>query len=274
MGNMVLVAVRHSDLENTASQDFETVSRMMHDFETVHPKLFDGSHLPKTRNLHEHYKESYTGNILFSGYYHASDCCNLVVTNEMMAYFPAFIDFYREAKKLAEKGEENKNLEDYFSRKAVREAKKVAQFDFCKMKLTATKSTSKKWTEKTEGDSFSLFGFLTDNLHNINPETALKDIVDMAQKMSYMDNGAVYYGDSMNSINKIIPLGNFKPNQKVMVSMNGNLFSFTATTNYGEDIEGIKQKIKARDDSGERYMENAFPEICKSFKYNVKITPN
>jgi len=44
MGNMVIVSVRHSELDTVRKLDFDTTSNMMHDFETVSPKFFDGRH--------------------------------------------------------------------------------------------------------------------------------------------------------------------------------------------------------------------------------------
>ena len=100
MGNMVVIAVRHSDLDVVRKLNFDTVSHMMHDFETVCPKFFDGRHVKP--NSHAMHSEAYNNNVLFSGYYHASDNANLVVSNELMSYIPSGLCFYDEFKEMKE----------------------------------------------------------------------------------------------------------------------------------------------------------------------------
>lgn len=267
MGNMVVVAVRHSDLDAVRKLDFDTTSHMMHDFETVCPKFFDGRH---AQNNHMMLEEAYKGNVLFSGYYHASDNANLVVNNQLISYLPSGIGFYTEVRDMKEEA----NIADSLLRKMIPSIRDSISFENRDKKVSIRKST-KKMEIQESGDSYSLFGILTDCMHDINKETAFTTMADAVKDMPWFEDNLFIYNTNSNAIGStpIVPLGNYRANQLALVSLAGNVFSVLALPNYGMDIDGINQKIEADKESDRRYIKiDSYAEVMKGFGYKVTLT--
>lgn len=270
MGNMVVIAVRHSNLNAVRKLNYETVSSMMHDFETVFPKFFDGRHVkPDSHAMHS---EAYNDNVLFSGYYHASDNANLVVSNELMSYIPSGLCFYDEFKKM----KEGTNIADTLLSKISRSAKDNISAEFHGKKVSIKKSQSKNWNTVKTGGSFSLFGVLTDQTSTINPETVFQTIANAIEEMPWIEDNNLVRNTSINSIDDtpLIPLGNYQADQLALISMSGNVFSVLALPNYGFDVEGIELKINesTKNENHSATQINSYQEIFQAFKRNITIS--
>lgn len=267
---MVVIAVRHSDLDVVRKLNFDTVSHMMHDFETVCPKFFDGRHVKP--NSHAMHSEAYNNNVLFSGYYHASDNANLVVSNELMSYIPSGLCFYDEFKEM----KEGANIADTLLSKISRSAKDNISAEFHGKKVSIKKSQLKDWNTVKTGGSFSLFGVLTDEISTINPETIFQTILNAIEEMPWIEDNNLVRNTNVNSIDDtpLIPLGNYQAGQLTLVSMSGNVFSVLALPNYGFDIEGIDLKISEsiKNENHSVTQNNSYQEIFKAFKRNITIS--
>lgn len=150
MGNMVVIAVHHSDLDAVNKLDFDTTSHMMNDFETIYPKFFDGRHVKNNRMM---LAESYSGNVLFSGYYHASDNVNLIISNQLMTYLPSGLSFNSEVRKM----KEGTNITKTLLSKMTRSIRESISFKDRGKKVSIRKSNSKKLKTIDKGNSYSLF---------------------------------------------------------------------------------------------------------------------
>lgn len=266
MGNMVIVAVRHSELDTVRKLDFDTTSNMMHDFETVCPKFFDGRHAQNNNMMLE---EAYKGNVLFSGYYHASDNANLVVNNQLMTYLPSGISFYSEFREM----KDGTNIADALLNKMFRSIRETISFENRGKKVSVRKSQSKRWETVDEGDSYSLFGILTDCMGEIDEQTVFTTMADAVEDMPWIDDNAFIYNTNSNAISgtPIVPLGNYRANQVAVTSLAGNVFSVLALPNYGMDIEEITKKIEANDSREHRRID-IYSEVLLALKRNVTIS--
>lgn len=268
MGNMVVVAVRHSDLDAVRKLDFKTTSHMMHDFETVCPKFFDGRHAQNSRRMLE---ASYNNNVLFSGYYHASDNANLAINNQLMTYLPSGISFYSEYREM----KDGTNIADALLNKISRSIRDTISFENRGKKVSVRKSQSKKWETVDEGDSYSLFGILTDCMGEIDEQTVFTTMADAVEDMPWIDDNAFIYNTNSNSIGRtpIVPLGNYRANQAAVVSLAGNVFSVLALPNYGMDIGGITKKIEDNQgDNREVRRLDTYQEVLQVFKRSVSVS--
>lgn len=264
MGNMVVVAVRHSATESREKTDFENLKVMVHDIETVCPKFFDGRHAKKTR-------AKYTGDAIISSYYHSSDQVMLLANSHFLTYIPSFPDT-----PFLLSSPENKILS-----KLVRDCKESMAFHD-KSLINTRKLPKKQLNPVNEGEGIALFGILTDRFHQINDKEDFRVLLRSMPDLHWLDDHdakRVTEHSHLNSRLKgtpFIPLGNIRGSQQALIQMSGNVFNMRIIQNYGVDYDYLNHEIEACRDNGDnrRYMKiNYLPSIIKSFGYKVELEP-
>lgn len=264
MGNMVVVAIRHTDLPKAAELEFDVLDSMMHEGEFGAPKYYDG------RTCVSHREEMFNGVAIASHYYHASDNVNLLVSGSMLSSLPTYVSVDTINTKTI-----NQNL-----------AKQMADtFRWNGRRNSTTRKLRKLAGPDVNQPSYSLFGILTDTLSDIRKSTAMKAMVEAIANMPWIENGDQVSASSYENpvIDKgcrtqVCAIGNFKGDQLALLSLYGNVFNATAIADKGLDYASLDDLIESEksnpENAGKSYLKIDYvPAILKGIGYEVIEKP-
>ncbi|MFK4132465.1 hypothetical protein ACI2KR_09320 [Pseudomonas luteola] len=201
MGNMVLIAVRHEALEQLQELSSAHISHAVHKPDNQ-LKWFD---LNKNR-LEDKEAEQYSlvSNLLVSHYYHADSGAVFYLNNQMMAYARCLL-----GAKIAQ--EDENGLDAHID---------TYRFNARQMKLSIVKARKPDYRAELQGPSYSVFGFFTDYMNDLEKNHNL--FIDIAH---YCKNRELRLRTfSQHGGAGLKALGTFKANQALIVRMSQNMF--------------------------------------------------
>lgn len=259
MGNVVVMAVNHSELDAIAKMDFKDLARSRHRPDSF-PKEFNGQ--PSWLSTqHYHYEETKPG-VVFSNYYHASSAFCLYVDDQMLVS-PGHLSYSLS------------NL-DSTSSFDIKPVISRARSDLPKKRwsLLSANGNSPR-SERAPGSKVSLFLIFTDHMTTAedNPHT-MEDVAE------YCRSGTASERTFFRTSSGIMPIGTLAEDQAcflVVRDYNGSIITLPRNVfEFSSDEKKAVVSFQGSTDFGQAMDEMEFlitREICGSFGYIFSKKP-
>lgn len=192
MGNMILMAVRHRDLNKVAKLDFKTINSSFMRRSDGFPKTFDGAEKwAKERDLRDP-----TPNVVMSEAHHYSESAVLYVNAEMLTYCtPLMLSRIKEGSGFKSYIGSFRGIVTHDNRRILKSRKPLSR-------------------PALEGDNYSLFAIWTDSLHEIeeNPHV-------MEDAAHYCETGEVRERTFDNHGVRVKIIGTYQGHEAALVQL-------------------------------------------------------
>jgi hypothetical protein len=228
MGNMVIVAVRHKDLERIEKMTFESVSSAIN-LSDASPKRFDLDANGYSPEAIEFYGLS--DNLLVSHYHHAAGDTLFYINNQSMT----FANFLAGAKI----GQEDEvGLEAHIA---------TLRFNARQQRLSVVKNRKADPVPRLTGEAYSVFGLFTDQFNALERNPHVME--DIAHYCRYKEIRLRTFSATGEGIK---PLGTFKAGQALVVLMSKYVFFTEIWPSQAFNFNEVEQAALLRNDDPDK----------------------